>query len=245
MNCNDIRKLIHQSINGELSPSLFAEHLESCPECRAYYERMLRQKELLATLSPKDAPQFDLLSAKRRKKAQSAKKLRRLSAAAAVFVAVIITGSLILFPRGGSNLAETEGSILFDQAMDAPAADAPAEGAPAEEPAANEPVAEEPAADAPAADAPADDTMCYETTESQTESDIGESYAIAISLPQDEYDKLQKALEDEGFQLEPDEFGFYIHRINSETVGTLSRLLAPYTDQSITENTDMILIQKN
>ena len=240
MNCKDTRKLIHQSINGELSPSLFAEHLESCPECRAYYERMLRQKELLATLSPKDAPQFDLLTAKRRKKAQTAKNLRRLSAAAAVFVAVIITGSLILFPRGGSDLAETEGSILFDQAMDAPAADAPAEGAPAEEPApmADAPAADEPAADEPAADEPAAD-------EPMEEPEAEETYALSISLPQDEYDKLQKALEEEGFQLEPDEFGFYIHPINSETVGTLSRLLAPYTDQSITESADMILIQKN
>ena len=71
MDCKDAKKLIQEYIDGDAEYAQISAHLESCTECRAYYESLMQQKKLLASLAPKNAPVFDLTAAKRRKRRSS------------------------------------------------------------------------------------------------------------------------------------------------------------------------------
>jgi len=246
MDCKNIRKLIQNHIDGDAEAASFAEHLRTCPACRSYYEQLRRQQIMLQELAPERTPAFDLRAAQQQKRIRRTRIVRRVSAAAAVFVAVVITGSLLLFPQGKSaapesDMAESESMLdmLFDDAVmeesvaDAPAADAPAADAPAED-APAEGVLDEPAAEAP-------DMECGAPLPPDGAEDDC-SLSFSLTLPRDDFLNVQRILEENHFLLEPDENGFYLHHTDETTHALLTELLAPYTDQEIPADADLFFI---
>ena len=243
MDCKDTRKLIQNHIDGEIETASFSEHLASCARCRSYYEQMLRQKAALASLAPERAPKFDLRAAKKQKQAQRLRTIRRISAAAAVFVAVIITGSLLFFTGARTETTKADGlagGVLFDavtETEEAPAADAPA----ADAPAADAPAEEAPMEEAPA-EAPSDD--CGTPLPPEYEEDDRSLY-FSLLLSESDLEALQHTLEENHFLIEPAEDGFYLHHTDTTTHELLTELLAPYTEEMPSPDAEMIFIGKN
>jgi len=261
MDCKSIKKLIHEYLDGDAEFTQISTHLEACSECRAYYEAMLQQKELLSSLTPKNAPSFNLAAAKRRKKARFSRAIGWASAAAAVFVVVLISGSMGLFSGAKSEapmaapMAISEGTaeaaapaeagyehFAMDDVMEeAPAAEE--EAAPAEKeeaPAAEEAVMEEaPAADAPAEEeAPAAMAEKTETTAPQTTDAPDELHTITLSETQ--LTSFINTLSKKG--ISPKTSGDeYVLSITDQNIDLLSEILSQYSDVPLSAGTTIII----
>ena len=192
---------------------------------------MQKQKELLGTLSAKNAPSFDLAAAKRRKKATLSRAVGWASAAAAVFVVVLLAGSMTGLFSGAKAEAPMAIRSMDEEAAPAPAAEEAefevyaAEGAaPAEEaPATEEAPAEEAAVEeAPAAEeAPAEEAAFDENHYSDRVNDF--------TLPQNDLTALIDELCDAGYP--PEQAGTNcVLMITDENIGIAKEIFARYTD---------------
>ena len=122
MDCKDVKKHIHEYLDGDAELSVISAHLEQCASCRAYLRDMQKQKEMLGLLAAKNAPSFNLAAAKRRKKARFSRTVSWVSAAAAVFVVVLLAGTMTgLFT--GTKAEAPMAKAMGEEAAPAPAAE--------------------------------------------------------------------------------------------------------------------------
>ena len=60
MKCADAREMINSYIDNKKDPlkdPMLAEHIKSCPECRAEHEFLLKYRKVLSDIKPVHAPE--------------------------------------------------------------------------------------------------------------------------------------------------------------------------------------------
>lgn len=147
MHCSHMEELISAALDGELSPRRRKElddHLEHCPRCRALFEELSGQSQLLRDLDcrvPEDLSQQILSALPQQRKKAPILSIRRWGTAAACLVLVCCAG-FALRPAGNKS-ADAPSAASEDYALRT-ADNALKDAAPAESQAVEVPSAPEP-----------------------------------------------------------------------------------------------------
>ncbi len=220
MDCKDVKKHIPEYLDGDAEFSVTSAHLEQCAACREYLRGLQKQQELLGALSAKNAPSFDLAAAKRRKKAKLSRAVSWASAAAAVFVVVLLAGTMSgLFSSAKAEAPMAEEAIVAEAA---PAAEEARFAAYSAEEAAAPPEMEKAA---PAEEAPA-------MEEAPAEEAADQVWRNSFALSQNDLDALLAELNAANLHPEETETAFVIE-VTDENIDALSEIFAGYIDTEL------------
>lgn len=231
MNCTEIRKQIQEYLDGDAEFASFGAHLDTCADCRKYYEQMLRQRSLLRSLAPVDVPKFDLTAAKRRKRSSFSRAVRWASAAAAVFAVVILTHSMGIFRAKSAEISEN--AVSADTAMDV-VEDALDGGAEYDD-------CEYCTDDVAPPEQQEEPNTLTGTTNSTLRSE-----EIVLTFSAEEYDAVLAALRQNGFSptAEDDRISFDLTAFSAVDCDTLATILDLYTEVEISPETNILRIEK-